>query len=75
MAKWSRLTEILNDINKKIEGAKGTWDEEVHGILWASRTTIKEVTGHTPFSSIDGSEAIQPVEIGIPSTRTKKKRG
>lgn len=35
----------------------------------ASRTTIKEATGHTPFSLVYGSEAVLPVEIGIPSTR------
>ncbi|XP_057534393.1 uncharacterized protein LOC130812803 [Amaranthus tricolor] len=61
--------EILNGIKKKIEGAKGTWDEELPGILWASRTTIKEATEHTPFSLVYGSKAILPVEIGIPSTR------
>ena len=61
--------EILNGIKKKIEGAKGTWDEELLGILWASRTTIKEATGHTPFFLVYGSEAVLPVEIGIPSTR------
>ena len=54
---------------KKIEGAKGTWDEELQCILWASRTTIKEATSHTPFSLVYGSEAMLPVEIGIPTTR------
>ncbi|XP_057518009.1 uncharacterized protein LOC130798929 [Amaranthus tricolor] len=61
--------EILNGIKKKIEGLKGTWDEELPGILWASRTTVKEATGHTLFSLVYGSEAVLPVEIGIPSTR------
>ncbi|XP_057543932.1 uncharacterized protein LOC130823331 [Amaranthus tricolor] len=61
--------EILNGIKKKIEGVKGNWDEELPGILWASRTTIKDATGHTPFSLVYGSEAVLPVEIGIPSTR------
>ena len=54
---------------KKIEGAKGTWDEELQCILWASRTTIKEATSHTPFSLVYRSEAVLPVEIGIRSTR------
>ncbi|XP_057545841.1 uncharacterized protein LOC130824839 [Amaranthus tricolor] len=61
--------EILNGIKKKIEGVKGNWDEELPGILWASRTTIKDATGHTPFSLVYGSEAVLPVEIGVPSTR------
>jgi hypothetical protein len=61
--------EILNGIKKKIEGAKGSWDEELPGVLWASRTTVKETTGHTPFSLVYGSEAVLPIEIDIPSTR------
>ncbi|XP_057542470.1 uncharacterized protein LOC130820933 [Amaranthus tricolor] len=61
--------EILNGIKKKIEGVKGTWDEELPDILWESRTTVKEATGYTPFSVVYGSEAVLPVEIGIPSTR------
>ena len=39
------------------------------GILWAMRTTVKDATGHTPFSLVYGSEAVLPVEIGIPYTR------
>ena len=61
--------KILNGIKKKIERAKGTWDEELPGILWASRTTVKEATSHTPFSLVYRSEAVLPVEIGIRSTR------
>ena len=33
------------------------------------RTTLKDATRHTPFSLVYGSEAVLPVEIGIPSTR------
>lgn len=33
------------------------------------RTTVKEAIGHTPFSLAYGSEAVLPVEIGVPSTR------
>ena len=61
--------EILNGIKKKIDGAKGTWDEKLPGILWASRTTVKEATSYTPFSPVYGSEAVLLVEIEIPSTR------
>ena len=61
--------EILNGIKKKIDWAKGTWDEELPDILWSSRTTVKEAMGHTPFSLVYGSEAVLPVEIGIPTNR------
>ena len=65
----SANNEIPNGIKKKIEGAKETWDEELPRILWTSRITIKEATGHTPFSLVYGSEAVLTVEIDIPSTR------
>ena len=60
---------ILAGIKKKIEGAKGTWDEVFPGILWAMRTTVKNAIGHIPFSLLYGSEVVLPIEIGIPSTR------
>ena len=44
--------EVLNGIKKKIKGAKDTWDEELSGILWESRTTVKDATSYTPFSLV-----------------------
>ena len=35
----------------------------------SQRTTVKDVTGHTPFSLVYGSKVVLPVEIGIPTTR------
>nr|GFA19370.1 reverse transcriptase domain-containing protein [Tanacetum cinerariifolium] len=43
--------------------------EELWHVLWAHRTTIKVSTGDTPFSLIYGTEAVIPVEIGIPTIR------
>jgi len=60
---------ILQGIKKKVEAAKGAWVDELPGILWSTRTTVKEATGHTPFSLVYGSEAVLPVEVGIPSPR------
>ena len=65
----SENKSILNGIKKKLEGSRGNWVEELPGVLWASRTTIKEATGHTPFSLVFGTEAVLPVEVGIASTR------
>lgn len=61
--------ELLNGITRKIEGAKGTWDEELPDILLASRTTVQDATGHTAFSLVYEFESILPVDIGIPSTK------
>lgn len=43
--------------------------EELPGVQWGSRTTVKESTGHTPISLLFGIEALPLVEVGIPSTR------
>ena len=38
-------------------------------MLWAYRTTAKTSTGETPFSLAYVTEAVTPVEYGIPSAR------
>jgi len=60
---------IIEAIKKRLEAAKGKWDEELYPVLWAYRTTSRTPTGETPFSLTYGTEAVLPVEIGIPSAR------
>ena len=38
-------------------------------MFWAYRTTAYTSTGETPFSLAYGTEAVIPIECGIPSTR------
>nr|GEX62926.1 reverse transcriptase domain-containing protein [Tanacetum cinerariifolium] len=45
------------------------WVEEVPHVLWVYRTMIKTSNGDTPFSLTYGTEAVIPVEIGMPSIR------
>ncbi|GJS45884.1 reverse transcriptase domain-containing protein [Tanacetum coccineum] len=45
------------------------WVEEVTHVLWAHRTMIKTSNEDTPFSITYGTEAVIPVEIGMPSIR------
>ncbi|GJS28783.1 reverse transcriptase domain-containing protein [Tanacetum coccineum] len=45
------------------------WVEEVPHVLWAHRTMIKTSNGDTPFSLTYGTEAVIPVEIGMPLIR------
>jgi transposase InsO family protein len=61
---------ILSGIKKKLEEAKGKWVEELPSILWMHRTTVKKSTGETPFALAYGVEAVIPLEVGIPTTRT-----
>ena len=44
--------------------------EELSSVLWTHRTTARKSTGETPFALAYGVEAVIPLEVGIPSTRT-----
>ncbi|KAK3003569.1 hypothetical protein RJ639_018904 [Escallonia herrerae] len=60
---------LLQGIKKKLDGAKGLWVDELPKILWAYNTTTRTSTGETPFSLSFGTDALIPVEIGLPSLR------
>ena len=63
---------ILNEIKKRLEGAKGRWVEELPTILWTFRTTPRSSTGETPFSLTYGVEAVIPLEVGLPTVRSEE---
>ena len=44
--------------------------DELTDILWSYRTTARALTGESPFTLTYGTEAVLPVEIGLPSART-----
>ena len=44
--------------------------EELPSVLWTHRTTVKKSTSETPFTLAYGVEAVIPLEVGIPTTRT-----
>ncbi|KAL2461925.1 Ribonuclease H [Abeliophyllum distichum] len=54
---------------RKLEFAKGGWAEELPETLWSYRTTSRTSTGETPFTMAFGTEAMIPIEIGIPSQK------
>ena len=56
---------MLNSLKKRLE-----WVDELLGILWAYRTTSKQLTGVTSFALAYDMEAITPTEIGLPMVRT-----
>uniref|UniRef100_A0A2N9I3L0 Integrase catalytic domain-containing protein n=1 Tax=Fagus sylvatica TaxID=28930 RepID=A0A2N9I3L0_FAGSY len=58
---------VLDGIKKRLEDAKGRWVEELPNVLWTFRTTPRRSTGETPFSLAYGSEAVIPLEIGLPT--------
>ncbi|XP_028103885.1 uncharacterized protein LOC114302960 [Camellia sinensis] len=62
---------ILDGLKKGLEKAKGKWAEELLNVLWAYRTTPRRSTGETPFALAYGMEAVIPLEIGMPTIRSK----
>ncbi|XP_016172929.1 uncharacterized protein LOC107615377 [Arachis ipaensis] len=60
---------ILPAIKKKLDNAKGEWAELIPEVLWSYNTTIQTTTGETPFKLVYGSEALIPVEVGVPTLR------
>ena len=44
--------------------------EELPSRLWTHRTTVRKSTGETPFALAFGVEAVIPLEVGMPTTRT-----
>ncbi|GKU87836.1 hypothetical protein SLEP1_g2170 [Rubroshorea leprosula] len=60
---------ILEGIKPILEQHKAKWADELNNVLWAYRTTSRTATGETPYHLAFGTEAVIPVEIGVPSFR------
>ena len=59
-------------IKTRLEGAKGVWPDELPGVLWAYRMTVRTPTRETPFKLAYGSEAVIPAEVHMTSHRVRK---
>ncbi|MCO5588689.1 hypothetical protein L7F22_042648 [Adiantum nelumboides] len=60
---------IAGIIRKMVKNKTKLWDDFLDGALWAYRTTYKEATEFTPFHLVYGQEALQPIELNIPTMR------
>ncbi|KAK4389921.1 hypothetical protein Sango_2329100 [Sesamum angolense] len=60
---------LLQHLKTRLDGAEGSWVEELLGVLWAYRTTPRTSIGETPFCLVYGSKAIIPAEIGEETAR------
>ncbi|XP_072087278.1 uncharacterized protein [Arachis hypogaea] len=58
-------------MRKKLNNAKGEWAELILEILWSYNTTIQSTTSEIPFKLVYGSEALIPIEVGVPTLRTE----
>ena len=43
--------------------AKEVWPDELPGVLWAYKMTVRTPTGETPFKLAYGSEVVIPAEV------------
>ena len=50
-------------INTRLEEANGVWPDELSGVLWAYRATVKTPTGETLFKLAYESEAVIPAKV------------
>ncbi|GKV41028.1 hypothetical protein SLEP1_g48609 [Rubroshorea leprosula] len=60
---------ILEGIKPRLEQRKAKWVDELNNVLWAYRTMSRTATGETPYHLAFGTEAVIPIEIGVPSFR------
>ncbi|GKV11300.1 hypothetical protein SLEP1_g22565 [Rubroshorea leprosula] len=56
-----------NGIKPRLEQHKARWADELNNILWAYRTMCRTATGETSYHLAFGTEAVIPIEIGVPS--------
>ena len=59
-------------IKTQLEGVKGVWPNELPGILWAYRITIRTPTRETPFKLAYGSEVVMPAKVHMANHRVMK---
>ncbi|GJR64151.1 reverse transcriptase domain-containing protein [Tanacetum coccineum] len=59
----------FKDWCEKLNIKQRNWIEEVPHVLWPHRMMIKTSNRDTPFSLTYGTEAVIPIEIGMPSIR------
>ena len=70
----NRQAEAVNKTLKMIlqwiiDKNQSNWHIMLYSSLWAYRTSVKTVTGFTPFQLVYGMESIFPVECEIPSLK------
>ena len=63
---------LLKIIKTRLEGAEGVWPDELSGVLWAYRMTVRTPTGETPFKLAYGSEAMIPAEVQMVNHKVMK---
>ena len=62
-------------IKTRLDGAKGIWPDELPGVLWAYRTTVRTLTRETPLKLAYGSETVILAEVHMANHRVTMYKG
>ena len=54
-------------MKKKLDEAKGLWDDYLHEILWSYHTTPHSITKETPLRMVYEANVMIPVEVNSPT--------
>ena len=60
---------VLKILKKMKHEYGGKWSDHLTFVLWACRSSMKTATGFSPFSLVYRTEAINPVELVVPTPR------
>ncbi|XP_022855998.1 uncharacterized protein LOC111377175 [Olea europaea var. sylvestris] len=60
---------IKHVLKRNLDVSKGAWVDELPQVLCVIQTTTRTPTGETPFLMAFVTEAMSPVEVGLPSPR------
>ncbi|GKC05187.1 reverse transcriptase domain-containing protein [Tanacetum coccineum] len=63
---------LREGIKARLDERSKDWIRELSHVLWSHRIMIKSSNGETPFLLTYGTEAVIPVEIGMPTLRTRE---
>lgn len=59
-------------MEKRINGKKWSWVEELPEVLWVYKTMVKTPIGETPFALPYSSKAIIPVDMVMPTYKIQQ---
>ena len=60
---------IIDALSKMSDGGSTNWVRNLPTVLWANQSTLRTLTGLTPYYISCGNEPVLPIELEIPTWR------